>query len=144
MDNTTQIEAAIRNFIAKNFGESEAEDPCYAIAPMAEAIAKEITPQGDRVSLMAGDILICDPCYIKAVRHAGYERHDAFTTHSLYNGSDGEYRFRAGDEYFDLGCDSGRVWAMRAEFDVELVIDSGFSGYHIATKGTALADCEYC
>lgn len=127
-NNTLQIKSTIRNYIAKNFGESEAEDPCYAIEPMAEAIAEAMKPEGDTITLRAGDILICDPCYIKSVSHNGYLRYDAFITKSLYDGSDGEFRFRAKDDYFDLGVDSGRVWAMQAEFPVEVVIDAGFSG----------------
>ena len=74
------------------------------------------------IKLDSGDILISDPCYIKGV-------------FGEYGGRK-EWRYdgcfevkNRGEVLGDLGVDSGRIWAMVAEFPCEVEIHSGFSGH---------------
>lgn len=82
------------------------------------------------------DLLICDPCYIKSVMACGENRFDALKhIKTLHEGDDGEYEFMLCDQRFSLGVDSGRVWVMKAEFDCEVDVDSGFSGHKVIKGG---------
>lgn len=90
----------------------------------------------ETIRLNYGDILICDCGYIKEVScewNGEKElRFDALKLIKvLHEGDDGVYTVRAGSKTADLGVDSGRIWAMRAEFECQVVLDSGLSGYMI-------------
>lgn len=89
--------------------------------------------------LKVGEYLICDPCYIEMVEGTfrAEPRFDALRcVKVLHEGDDGsyavEYKNEKGEhEDMVLGVDSGRLWLMRAEFDVDVRIDSGLSGHAI-------------
>lgn len=90
----------------------------------------------EKLNLLYGDVIVCDPCYIKRVSCKwGGEREDRFDglrlVKSLHEGDDGEFDFKLYGKEFSLGVDSGRVWAMKAEFGIEVEIDAGLSGYTI-------------
>lgn len=95
----------------------------------------------DEIKLHAGDILIIDPCYIK---HVEGERYDMLKLEKvLHEGDDGEFAIRVGQDKqlpVYIGVDSGRIWALRAEFDGRVVIDAGLSGYCVRNKDTDLSE----
>lgn len=88
-------------------------------------------------TMKAGDILIVDPCYIKAVYGDYGDRKDPRfdglkCAKTLWEGDDGVYIIMNGDKKLCcLGVDSGRIWALTAEFDIRVDVDSGFSGEYI-------------
>lgn len=83
----------------------------------------------DKIKLDAGDLLIIDPCYIK---HVEDERYDMLKLEKVvYEGSDGLIGVSIDGLPIELGVDSGRIWAMRAEFNGEVEVDAGLSGYHV-------------
>lgn len=84
------------------------------------------------IKLQYGDILVIDPCYIKSVKSCGDLRFDGLKcVKTLYEGDDGCFDVYRGDEkmYEGLGVDSGRIWALVAEFEVDIELDAGYSGY---------------
>lgn len=85
------------------------------------------------MKLNYNQILITDPCYIKMISDSSNSpRFDALKlVKVLHEGDDGEYMIKAGDEEEWLGVDSGRIWALQAQFDVEVEMDSGFSGHMV-------------
>lgn len=88
----------------------------------------------DTIKLNCKDLLIIDPCYIKHIKD---ERFDSLKhIKTIHEGDDGVYDICIAGKYRDsLGVDSGRLWVIQAEFDTELDIDAGFSGFvTIATK----------
>lgn len=88
-----------------------------------------------KVKLNYGDGVITDPCYIKSVSFADELRFDALKhVKTIHDGSDGLIRVGLADKTVDVGCDSGRVWLMVAEFGCEVEIESGLSGHIILDK----------
>ena len=77
------------------------------------------------IDLHYGDIIICDPCYIKGVKNGGEVRFDALKAVKEISGDDGEYAVKVGDEIEFLTADSGRLWAMKAEFDCRVRLSGG-------------------
>lgn len=89
----------------------------------------------ETIKLNYQDYLVCDPCYIKGVRCGGEPRFDALRcVEVLHCGSDGEYEVEWLGHTAPLGVDSGRIWAMQAEFECEVEIDSGFSGHLVVRR----------
>lgn len=100
----------------------------------------------ETIKLNYGDILICDCGYIKEVScEWNGEKELRFDglklIKVLHEGDDGVYSVRAGSKTADLGVDSGRIWAMMAEFEIEVEIDSGLSGY-LVVKDTPVEEIE--
>ena len=100
----------------------------------------------ETIKLNYGDILICDCGYIKKVycEWNGKQelRFDGLKlVKVLHEGDDGCYMVKAGDKVAELGVDSGRIWAMKAEFEITVEIDSGLSGYMVV-KDTPVKDIE--
>ena len=93
----------------------------------------------ETINIEYGDILICDPGYIKFV---GTEwsgelepRFDLLRCEKvLHEGDDGVYSVEYNGEKHELGVDSGRIWQMRADFGGTIQIDAGFSGYWLIRK----------
>lgn len=97
----------------------------------------------ETIKLNYQDILVCDPGYIKNVSctygDTKEKRFDALKLiEVLHEGDDGEYEIETADGAKFLGVDSGRIWKLMAEFDCEVLIDSGLSGYIVARKGSAI------
>lgn len=89
----------------------------------------------ETIKLNYKDYLVCDPCYIKEVRSGERTRFDALRCiEVLHDGDDVETRVEWRGQEAWLGVDSGRIWAMQAEFDCEIDIDSGLSG-HLVVRG---------
>ena len=83
--------------------------------------------------------LIIDPCYIKAVRYGTEMRFDALKQVATFNCDDGSYSVSAvidgsREELGSIGVDSGRIWVLKAEFDCDVIEDSGFSGYILVNQ----------
>ena len=100
----------------------------------------------ETIKLNYGDILICDCGYIKKVycEWNGEQelRFDGLKLIKvLHEGDDGVYYVKAGDKFKSLGVDSGRIWAMKAEFDITVEIDSGLSGY-LVVKDTPVEEIK--
>lgn len=97
------------------------------------------------IELKYGELLVVDPCYIKNVSDGIDSRFDALKLERvLHDGDDGEYAVKyncSGDDWTTtyLGVDSGRLWVLRAEFDCEVEIDSGFSGHLVLPEHTQVA-----
>lgn len=88
----------------------------------------------ETIKLNYKDLLIIDPGYIKEVRTTFCDitepRFDALKlVKELHSGDDGEYEIRTSDGSHFLGVDSGRIWELSAEFECEVEVDSGLSGY---------------
>lgn len=84
------------------------------------------------------DLLIIDPCYIKSVKNSGEDRFDGLKcVKTLHEGDDGEYSVAVEDRAIGFcGVDSGRIWVLRAEFDIEVELDNGLSPYcYIESNG---------
>lgn len=92
----------------------------------------------DIVKLGTGDILIIDPCYIKEAKVSLKDedhRYDALRlVEAIYDGDDGDIPFDFRGKSYCLGVDSGRIWALQAEFPCVVRTDSGFSGYAVQRK----------
>lgn len=88
------------------------------------------------------DLLIIDPCYIKNVKSCGEDRFDGLKcVKTLYEGDDGMYNVFIGEtKVGEIGVDSGRIWALQAEFDIDVEVDSGFSGEILFKDKTSDAD----
>lgn len=89
------------------------------------------------IKLKYGDTLVCDPCYIKSVKGTMTDgpRFDALKcVETLHDGDDGEFTITYKGHEDTLGVDSGRIWAMQAEFGCTVDIDAGFSGYMVIEK----------
>lgn len=92
-------------------------------------------------NMKRGDILIVDACYIKGVYGDYGDRNEPRfdglkCAKTLWEGDDGVYTIMNGDkELCRLGVDSGRIWALTAEFEIRVDIDSGFSGEYILSVG---------
>ena len=88
-----------------------------------------------------GDILVMDCGYIDGVygTYGGVRepRFDALKhVKTLHSGDDGCYAIWQGKNRLgELGVDSGRIWAMVAEFDCDVDVDCGLSGF-ILIKNT--------
>lgn len=86
-----------------------------------------------------GDLLIIDPGYIKDVwlEFGGkMQRFDALKcVKTLHDGDDGDYLISVNGDIKELGVDSGRIWVLRAEFDVNVLLDDGLSGHIHLDKG---------
>lgn len=91
-----------------------------------------------KIEMKYGDILVVDPCYVKSVECGGDLRFDGLKCGKvLHSGDDGCFTVWCGKEDMgDVGVDSGRIWALVAEFDVKVEVDSGFSG-HLLIKNDA-------
>lgn len=89
------------------------------------------------VKLNYKDLLVVDPGYIKNVVSYGDEpRFDALRlVRVLHDGDDGEYCYHYDNELFALGVDSGRIWALQAEFECIVTLDAGLSGYKVLPQG---------
>ena len=88
----------------------------------------------ETIQLNYKDTLIVDPCYIKNVTTTlgGQARFDALKLEKvLHEGDDGELSVEYQGKHYSLGVDSGRIWAMKAEFECEITLDAGFSGYAV-------------
>lgn len=82
------------------------------------------------LKMVAGERLICDPCYIKNVSYDGEPRFDALKcVKVLHDGDDGEYVVSCPIQEKALGVDSGRIWVMEAEFDCDVEEECLLSGY---------------
>lgn len=98
------------------------------------------------IKLQYGDILVVDPCYVKNVATVWdgqkEQRFDGLRCGKvLHSGDDGCYEvYYNGEKLNRLGVDSGRIWAFVAEFEVEVEIDSGFSGQHIIASNKAVEE----
>lgn len=80
------------------------------------------------------DKLYVDPGYIKNVTDSsGEPRFDALKhTKTLHEGDGGEFPVELPDgDVAYLGCDSGRIWEMTAEFGCVVTLDAGLSGYEV-------------
>lgn len=93
----------------------------------------------EEIKMNYGDRLIIDPCYIKFVKstNGNTPRFDALRTERvLWDGEDGEFEIRHEDEgsFGSIGADSGRIWIMKAEFDITVDVGSGFSGHKVLTS----------
>lgn len=80
------------------------------------------------------DVLIVDPCYIKNVStKSGETRFDALKLERvLHELGDGEIAIvEDGFARAFLSCDSGRIWALRAEFDCEVELDCSECDYMV-------------
>lgn len=96
------------------------------------------------IKMETNDLLVIDPCYIKRVKEPiayrngeGYDYKDRFDglkcVRTLLEGDDGDYeiyhcRGKDIDYLGTIGVDSGRIWVLKAEFNIEVDIDSGMSG----------------
>lgn len=90
----------------------------------------------NEVKLDYKDLLVVDPCYIKDITTLGEQRFDALRlVRVLHDGDDGVFLYHYDNEPFDLGVDSGRVWALQAEFECEATLDAGYSGYKVIPQG---------
>lgn len=92
----------------------------------------------ETIELKYGDTLIVDPCYIKNVyvNLGGQARFDALKLEKvLHDGDDGEFEVEYADKSFVLGVDSGRIWALKAEFGCYVTLDSNFSRFGIVKGG---------
>ena len=91
----------------------------------------------ETVSLKCGDTLIVDPCYIKNVSDSlgGQARFDALKLEKvLHDGDDGVFEINYDGKNYTLGVDSGRIWAMRAEFECSVTLGAGYSGFATIRK----------
>ena len=90
------------------------------------------------VKLNKGDLLICDPCYIREVKFAGENRFDILKlVKVLYEGDDGRFEiYRGKTSCAKIGVDSGRLWIFQVEYgkDVEIKVESGLSGLLVVRK----------
>ena len=87
------------------------------------------------IKLNYQDLLIVDPCYIKEVKSGGEQRFDALKlVDVLHEGDDGYYPIELASGCKWIGVDSGRIWALMAEFDCEVEVDSGASGHIVVRK----------
>ena len=93
------------------------------------------------IELHYSDIIICDPCCIKGVESRGEVRFDALKVVKEISGDDGEYAVKVGDEVELLTADSGRVWAMKAEFDCRVVLSGGCIITHAVDDIKLLVKC---
>ena len=84
----------------------------------------------NKIKMKYKDLLIADPGYIRSVRCMDEDRYDGLKcVMTLHEGDDGYYEIFSGDTSLgEVGVDSGRIWVMQAEFDIEVDIDSGLSG----------------
>lgn len=92
-----------------------------------------------KIKLQADQILIVDPCYIKSVKDSwGDNRYDALALGKVWSVDDGSYSLviEGVCEYEPLEVDSGRIWAVYAEFDCEIELSSPC--YAIAPQETDL------
>lgn len=79
-----------------------------------------------KITLNYQDILIIDPCYINNVSLdiGGQAKFDLLKLEKvLHEGDDGQFEVGYKGHKFNLGADSGRIWAMSAETDCEVTID---------------------
>lgn len=102
----------------------------------------------ETIKMKGGEVLVCDPGYIKGVWcYWGEEKEPRFDALKLekvlHDGDDGYFMVSVGDKAVELGVDSGRIWAMRAEFDVEVDIDAGLSGYWVGEAETESIEKVY-
>lgn len=94
----------------------------------------------EKIELEYGDGIVIDPCYIKLVNDGfggNNIRFDALKLEKvLHEGDDGSFlvEIEGGGEIEEVGCDSGRIWLMTAEFDCEVTVDSGLSGHIVLRK----------
>ena len=101
----------------------------------------------ERIQLNYQDKLIVDPCYIKQVYARGDTkkdpRYDALKlVKVVHDGDDGTYPVGNSKTWCYLGVDSGRIWVLQAEFDIEVVLDSGASGSMIVRRASESWDEE--
>lgn len=79
------------------------------------------------------DLLVIDPCYIKSVKLKGTDeqRFDGLKcVKTLHEGDDGEYAVVVKDRAIGFcGVDSGRIWALKADFNIDVELDNGLSPY---------------
>lgn len=93
------------------------------------------------IKLTTNDLLVIDPCYIKRVKMPiayskdtdSYDYEDRFDglkcVRTLLEGDDGFYEIYCSKDYLgSIGVDSGRIWVLKAEFDVDVDVESGMSG----------------
>ena len=105
----------------------------------------ELRPK--ELKLNYGDLLVCDPCYIRFVgnyyaKENKCPRYDALKLVKEFAlGGDGDVALRYGDEGFTrmVGADTGRVWAMQAEFKCDVFLDASieWAGYFVIKNGNA-------
>lgn len=82
----------------------------------------------ETIKLKYNDLLIIDPCYIKHIKNDRFDSLKHIKT--IHEGDDGEYDIYVDGKFEDsLGVDSGRIWVIQAEFNTEIEVDAGFSGY---------------
>ena len=95
-----------------------------------------------KVKMKMGDLLIVDPGYIRSVKGdfggPDEERFDGLKhVKTLHEGDDGEYEIYHRDTKLgSLGVDSGRIWVLKAEFEIVVDVDSGLSGYFLIENTT--------
>lgn len=83
-----------------------------------------------KLKLEHGDYLVIDPCYIKSIQQStGQPRFDGLRLIKAFDTGDGVFSVYVKNTLADrIGVDSGRIWVLKAEFDVFVEIDSGCSG----------------
>lgn len=82
------------------------------------------------------DLLVIDPCYIKSVKLKGTDeqRFDGLKcVKTLHEGDDGVYKIttdKSNDTMLGFcGVDSGRIWVLKADFNIDVELDNGLSPY---------------
>lgn len=90
------------------------------------------------------EMLVVDPGYIRDVKDRyGEPRFDALKhVKTVSEAGDGLYLVKVGDKKHELGVDSGRLWILKAEFDCDVTIDAGYSGYVRVPEGVAIDEIK--